>query len=81
MDRVDRGRPAEVSNQAQLSIDHKVRRQRPLPNRGTAQSPEMVGRCDGPAGSFRRAVTLPEEVRPVNVVSIWVLPSSSRIGH
>ena len=27
------------------------------------------------------AVTLPEEVRPVNVVSMWVLPPSSRTGH
>jgi hypothetical protein len=26
-------------------------------------------------------VTLPEEVRPVNVVSVWVLPSSSRTGY
>jgi hypothetical protein len=26
-------------------------------------------------------VTLPEEVRPVNVVSMWVLASPSRAGH
>jgi hypothetical protein len=36
---------------------------------------------DGRAGSFPCAVTLPEGVRPVNVVSMWVLPSSSRTGY
>jgi hypothetical protein len=34
----------------------------------------MVRQRDGSAGSFRGAVTLLEEVRPVNVVSMWVLP-------
>jgi hypothetical protein len=48
---------------------------------GIAHSLEMGGRRDAPAGSFPRAVTLPEEVRPVNVVSIWVLASLSRAGH
>ncbi len=48
---------------------------------GAAYPRKMVWTVPRPAGSFRCAVTLPEEVRPVNVVSMWVLPSSSRIGH
>jgi hypothetical protein len=39
-------------------------------------SPEIGGRATSKAASFPGAVTLLEEVRPVNVVSMWVLPSS-----
>src|SRR4051812_3085679 len=34
----------------------------------------MAGRWDARTGTFTPAVTLPQEVRPVNLASMWVLP-------
>lgn len=42
---------------------------------------ECGGRDEAGACSLLRNVTLPEEVRPMNVAAMWVLPLSVTVGR
>jgi hypothetical protein len=42
---------------------------------------EMVGRDGVPADTVRWTVTFREEVRPMNAVSMWVLPLVVTVGR
>jgi hypothetical protein len=43
--------------------------------------PERIGRDDARACSLQLPVTPPEEVRPMNAVSMWVLPLPVTVGR
>ncbi|KMS87610.1 hypothetical protein ACZ91_30550 [Streptomyces regensis] len=42
---------------------------------------KTTGRADDQSDSFQLPVTSPEEVRPMNAVSLWVLPLPVTVGR
>ncbi len=48
------------------------------PRRRSSQENPLV--LSAPAGSMRNAVTPIQEVRPMNAVTMWVLPFSVTVG-
>src|SRR5574340_145030 len=78
-----RGGCAEVSVDARTrpSLHRTVSGQRSVSAAGRAGEEEMVGRDRVRVDSVPRTVTAREEVRPMDAVTLWVLPLVFTVGR